>query len=757
MSGGTKKRKLKFNHWYERLTGLFVAAIMASTVAVFEGYWWPESFDIAYYSLICGAIIHLFIPVGRSTIKLVLAFMSALLITLRFARFDSPLLFSGNNPTEEGVLRLLDFAVQLHPFIWIGMALLFGQLVFSAWAVTRPRVFGLIGAALIILTVTDSFTPIWLWDNVALVVCFALLWLVADHLSQLQRKHPDSWSYLMEYPLRLIAPTVIVLSALMIAGLNMPSLAPMLQDPYTLWKNARGESVEVFLGEKAVFNNTEPLTSGNASSGYSRDDSVLGGGFDFDHSTMMTVTTTHRSYWRGETKGLYTGQGWDYYEEKYVNSISAEEVAYGGELEVSVDRSLAETIMVDQMVTMVREDRYPVLFSATPVSIVHQIGTDEQQFPARLLQWLPDTWEVRMLLGDDRAYPQSYSVTSEVTVLDEEGLRQTNAKVAEGSLHEQYLQLPESLPQRVRDLAAEITAEAATDYDKAKLLESHLRLNYSYNNKPDLSKLPEDSGDFVDGFLFELQEGYCDYFSTAMAVMARSVGLPARWVKGFTPGVLPIDAYLPELRQGLPEDEVMDPDGAGTYTVRNSDAHSWVEIYFEGYGWIPFEATAGFSFPYSTPEGAAPLEPSVPEHTEQNEQTTAEEETQTSSAGSRTWTIAGFAALVLALAAWIYMKREKLRIYLKRLERRTHTANERVVMDMNRLLRKGVKHGMRREEHETLREAVFRWSGSYKWLKDDLLAVLQGFERAKYSGSQLTHDEADQFSTRIRQIILQLK
>ncbi|UUZ97329.1 transglutaminase-like domain-containing protein [Paenibacillus sp. P25] len=142
------------------------------------------------------------------------------------------------------------------------------------------------------------------------------------------------------------------------------------------------------------------------------------------------------------------------------------------------------------------------------------------------------------------------------------------------------------------DLAADITKDATNPYDKAKKLELYLQTNYSYTNKPDLSK--GRSRDFVDRFLFEMKEGYCDYYSTAMAVMARSLGLPARWVKGYASGSTAIDQEMLgfEMEHGL-----IDPDAGGVYTVRNSDAHSWVEVYFSGYGWVPFEPTAGFSMP----------------------------------------------------------------------------------------------------------------------------------------------------------------
>ncbi len=132
-----------------------------------------------------------------------------------------------------------------------------------------------------------------------------------------------------------------------------------------------------------------------------------------------------------------------------------------------------------------------------------------------------------------------------------------------------YLQLPPTLPQRVRELALELTREYDNVYDEAAALEEYLR-QIPYNE--DIEAPPPDR-DGVDYFLFDSQEGYCDYYASAMAVMARAVGIPARIAVGYAGG---------EYDEGL--------DG---YLVRRSNAHTWVEVYFPDYGWIEFEPTAG--------------------------------------------------------------------------------------------------------------------------------------------------------------------
>lgn len=135
----------------------------------------------------------------------------------------------------------------------------------------------------------------------------------------------------------------------------------------------------------------------------------------------------------------------------------------------------------------------------------------------------------------------------------------------------EYCMLPEGIPDRVYELTKEITAQSETDFDKCKALEAFLSTSYKYSMTPPLW---DTKTDFVDSFLFEGQEGYCTYFATAMAVMGRMAGLPTRYVEGFC---LDYSEYL----------------GNRSYELSGENAHAWCEVYIEGAGWIPFEATAG--------------------------------------------------------------------------------------------------------------------------------------------------------------------
>ena len=134
------------------------------------------------------------------------------------------------------------------------------------------------------------------------------------------------------------------------------------------------------------------------------------------------------------------------------------------------------------------------------------------------------------------------------------------------SVPEIYTALPDHLEQSVYDLARKITAGISNPYEKAAAIQNWLRTNCQYTM--DVSDHPENI-DFVTMFLFQTRKGYCTYFASAMTVLCRMAGLPARYVEG----------YLAE------------PGTGGEATVTGEDAHAWTEVCFKGFGWLTFDAT----------------------------------------------------------------------------------------------------------------------------------------------------------------------
>lgn len=167
----------------------------------------------------------------------------------------------------------------------------------------------------------------------------------------------------------------------------------------------------------------------------------------------------------------------------------------------------------------------------------------------------------------------SYEIVSAIPDVTIAQLRADRAATSESNpypdyIQERYLQLPTTVPPRVFDLAAEVTKGQTNPYDIAKSIETFLR-GYTYN---DQIPGPQPGQDGVDYFLFQEKQGYCNYYASAMVVMLRHVGIPARLASGYATGEL------------IPQ--------TGAYRIRNRDAHAWVEVYFPTYGWIEFEPTA---------------------------------------------------------------------------------------------------------------------------------------------------------------------
>ena len=143
-----------------------------------------------------------------------------------------------------------------------------------------------------------------------------------------------------------------------------------------------------------------------------------------------------------------------------------------------------------------------------------------------------------------------------------------------------YLQLPDDMPARVGKLALEWTRGVEGDLGRAQAIETHLRSDFHYDLNSPSGKFPQP----LDHFLFESKRGHCEYFSTAMAVMLRTEQIPTRNVTGFIGGSF--NKY------------------GNFYAVRQGDAHSWVEAYIEGKGWLTFDPTPpGAAEPQSDIDG----------------------------------------------------------------------------------------------------------------------------------------------------------
>ncbi|HXG35993.1 MAG TPA: transglutaminase domain-containing protein, partial [Dehalococcoidia bacterium] len=198
---------------------------------------------------------------------------------------------------------------------------------------------------------------------------------------------------------------------------------------------------------------------------------------------------------------------------------------------------------------------------------------------------LPDSLEMvpkqRVLKGG------SYRVIGFVPQVSSAELRASGTGYP-GWVSERYLQLPSSLPRRVTGLARQVTAGSTNPYDNARAIESYLR-NIPLNYKPGQTPAGKDA---VDYFLFESKQGFFNHHASAMVVMLRSIGIPARLAVGFV------------------IDEQSGTGSPGSYIVRDKNAYAWPEVFFPDYGWIEFNPTPGresFTLLGDNPSGTGAL------------------------------------------------------------------------------------------------------------------------------------------------------
>ena len=161
----------------------------------------------------------------------------------------------------------------------------------------------------------------------------------------------------------------------------------------------------------------------------------------------------------------------------------------------------------------------------------------------------------------------AYKVYSDTTEPSDEALRSDRLQYLADSVR--YLELPSNLNPQIATLARSVIVRsgARTWYDASRAIESYLRDNYGYS-----LEMKAHGPDPLSDFLFNVKQGHCEYFATAMAVMLRTQGVATRVVNGFLPGEY--------------------NEAAGAFTVRQSDAHSWVEVYFpQTNSWVTFDPT----------------------------------------------------------------------------------------------------------------------------------------------------------------------
>jgi len=272
---------------------------------------------------------------------------------------------------------------------------------------------------------------------------------------------------------------------------------------------------------------------------------------------VLTVQAPFRRYyWRAVVYDEYTGRGWRDTDTEL--ALLAPHTSLMPPQEYAMRQEVTQTITTYLPGTTLLFGASQPLRMSLPAKVYY--SSIEEAPPS------PSLWQSHRPLRPE----QSYTVISSLSIASEEDLRGAGTDYPSW-VQERCLQLPDDLPTRVISLAHSITEQATNPYDQATALEQYLRtIPYNEQVAP-----PPAGRDGVDYFLFDHREGYCIHYASALVVMARALGTPARLAAGYSSGEYDAEESV--------------------FAVSRSNGHAWAEVFFPGYGWVEFEATAAES------------------------------------------------------------------------------------------------------------------------------------------------------------------
>ena len=435
--------------------------------------------------------------------------------------------------------------------------------IISAWAAWHTRRDGqpfraLLPATALLAAVLNFVRPSPAYLIPVIAITFILM-IIIGHQNRERRWDHEKIDYSTEIRVEIAFFAIPV----MLAVLGVASLAPsislgsVVQLTRRLFDKQQSQVVRV--GQSLGLNREAGsgyFTRGRSASSLPQLH-LLGSGPELSERIVMEIRVKDTSaqgnpgenfYWRSLTFDRYTGSGWI--------SSDTKLLSYNGG-DQPVSSSVPDHRVVEQKVHFLQSPGGPLYHAGELLTADHAY-----QIAWRMpIENGPDMFGASTTKAD-------YTVKSLLPVVSQEELRLAGTDYPDW-VKARYLTLPTGIPARVIDLASELTSSQYSPYDKAFAVQSYLR---TYPYTLDIPSPPAER-DVADYFLFDLKKGYCDYYATAMVVLARAAGIPARFVTGYASG-----RYDPSQNQ---------------YIVSEAEAHSWVEVYFPKYGWVEFEPTAG--------------------------------------------------------------------------------------------------------------------------------------------------------------------
>lgn len=353
--------------WHHALTLLWLVIIALQWVSYTVPFWLEETTAVVLLTLVTVALIEIIIPV-KWIYRLMLEGVAIGYLVYRILLHYGEYVPNPWLPTFRE--RLPDIITHMNPYIWFALGAWVLMLLSSWWVNGKVRILMFIGMNITAFAVLDSFTTSVLWQEVAWTVFAGMGWLVTRHLRSFQLYYPRGWAYLLKYPFKVALNIAIIFSLVIIAGVNMPDVRPTLTDPYTVWQEWSGNTPSSGTSSGGGESSTGEGTNGATTSGYSLNDDNLGGGFNFDYSPVMTVTSDLRTYMRGEIRSTYSGKGWS---DDDTFSRGTFRTVQVGEMLEPVAAPKTETRTLTQTVQLLGGNNYPVLFGGYSIVKVNAV------------------------------------------------------------------------------------------------------------------------------------------------------------------------------------------------------------------------------------------------------------------------------------------------------------------------------------------------------------------------------------------------
>lgn len=318
---------------------------------------------------------------------------------------------------------------------------------------------------------------------------------------------------------------------------------------------------------------------------YPQGQNQLGGKAEPTDHPVMLVKTTRKTYLRGSVKNEYTGRTW-------VDTMAGRRYLWSS---LQWRDLRTETFNMELPQGALGEDSGLTAYQTVSVKMLDE-SASSMFVPQRIRSLNPGGELVpyfnsgsEVFVTRDLQEGDTYTVTAPLMLSGDAGLGtliaacESTADPLYPQILSDYTTLPDHLQEQVFQLAQEAVQGASTPYDKAYAIQTYLSRSFNYTL--DVEPQPENL-DFVSTFLLSTREGYCTHFASAMTVLCRMAGLPARYVEG----------YLAE------------PDENGHAYVTGKHGHAWTEVYFSGFGWLTFDATPAQNRATETPEDMLPPE-----------------------------------------------------------------------------------------------------------------------------------------------------